>query len=63
MTNYKVVWDGNAYVVVSEETKKVRYLGVNNSEAAKSPSGMFANGRRTSKGGRKRKALWCSAAH
>ena len=63
MTNYKVVWNGNAYVVVETESSRCKYLGVNHSEEAKSPNGMFANGRRNSKGGRKRQVLWCSAAH
>lgn len=63
MTNYKVEWNGTEYVVVETEDRPCKYLGVNSSEEAKSPNGMFANGRRTSKGGRKRKALWCSAAH
>ena len=61
---YKVKWNGSAYVVVeTEEYPRCKYLGVNSSEAAKSPNGMFANGRRNSKGGRKRQVLWCSANH
>lgn len=61
---YRVEWNGTTYAVIEiEDRPRCKYLGVNSSESAKSPNGMFANGRRYSKGGRKRQVIWCSAQH